>query len=218
MKIAIDGPAGAGKSTVARRLAGELGFVYIDTGAMYRALTWKAVQESVDIDDVDSLYALVCNTKIHFKHNSRGQRMICNNIDISEEIRSPKISSLVSRVSSYPQVRAVMVARQQKMAEVSSIIMDGRDIGEYVLPDADYKFFLTAGIEQRVKRRVEELKIRGYETDTEVIRQEIMERDRTDSNRDMGALKLLSDSIVIDTSDLTIEEVISLIKSCIQEA
>jgi cytidylate kinase len=208
MKIAIDGPAGAGKSTVARRLAAELGFVYIDTGAMYRALTFKALEESLDLDDEDSLYQLAQNTEIHFQYHSHGQRIICDNRDISDYIRSPRVNAEVSRVASKPLLRGVMVAQQRKLAENKSVVMDGRDIGEFVLPDADYKFFLTASIEKRIMRRLEEMQASGYDIERETIAREIMDRDQRDSSREMGALRVLEDSIVIDTSDLKVDEVI----------
>lgn len=217
MKIAIDGPAGAGKSTVAKALAAKLGFVYIDTGAMYRALTWKAIEESLNLDDEDSLYQLAKNTEIHFEYHSHGQRIICDNEDISDYIRAPRINAEVSRVASQPLLRQVMVAQQRKLAENKSVVMDGRDIGEFVLPDAEYKFFLTARIETRVMRRAEELKASGYDIDREAIAKEIMERDQRDSSREMGALKVLKDSIVIDTSELKVDEVINVIKSYLKE-
>ncbi len=217
MKIAIDGPAGAGKSTVARQLAAELGYIYIDTGAMYRALTWKAIQESLDLDNEDALFELAQNTEIHFKYNSQAQKIICDDLDISDYIRSPQINAEVSKVAAKSLLRIVMVAQQKKMAEGKSVVMDGRDIGEYVLPDADYKFFLTASIEKRVMRRAEELKASGYNMDTDIIEKEIMERDQTDSSREMGALKVLQDSIVIDTSDLSVQEVIAIIKFHLKE-
>lgn len=217
MKIAIDGPAGAGKSTVAKQLAADLGFVYIDTGAMYRALTWKAIQKSLNLDDEDSLYELAKNTQIHFEYNSHGQKIICDDQDVSDYIRSPDINAQVSKVASKSLLRKVMVAQQRKLGEAISVVMDGRDIGEYVLPDADYKFFLTASIEKRVIRRAQELKASGYDIDNDVIARDIIERDRSDSCREMGALKVLKDSIVIDTSDFNVHEVIAIMKSYLKE-
>lgn len=217
MKIAIDGPAGAGKSTIARQLASQLGLVYVDTGAMYRALTWKAINKSLDLNDEKSLYQLALNTDIQFKNNNGVQSIICDNRDITDFIRSPMVSAAVSKVSSYSSLRKVMIKQQQKMAQVCSVIMDGRDIGECVLPEADYKIFLTAQVEVRAKRRKEELARQGYNIDIDNICRDIKERDNNDSNREMGALKILPDSIVIDTSYLDINEVISLIKSFIRE-
>lgn len=217
MKIAIDGPAGAGKSTVARQLATELGLVYVDTGAMYRALTWKAIRELLDLDDENALYHLAQTTEIHFEYNSQGQRVICDNQDVSDYIRAPLINAEVSRVASKPLLRQVMVLQQRKLAQNKSVVMDGRDIGEFVLPDAEYKFFLTASMETRVGRRAEELKASGYDIDREAIAREIMERDHRDSSREMGALKVLEDSTVIDTSQLKVDEVINVIKSYLKE-
>ena len=217
MKIAIDGPAGAGKSTVAKALAAKLGFLYIDTGAMYRALTWKAIKESLDMDDEDALYQLAKNTEIHFEYHSHGQRIICDNQDVSDYIRSPHVNAEVSRVASKALLRQVMVAQQRKLAENKSVVMDGRDIGEFVLPDAEYKFFLTARIETRVMRRAQEMKASGYDIDKQAMAKEIMERDQRDSSREIGALKVLEDSIVIDTSKLSVDEVINVIRSYLKE-
>ncbi|NLO20866.1 MAG: (d)CMP kinase [Syntrophomonadaceae bacterium] len=217
MKIAIDGPAGAGKSTVAKALAAKLGFLYIDTGAMYRALTWKAIKESLDLDDEDALYQLAKNTEIHFEYHSHGQRIICDNQDVSDYIRSPHVNAEVSRVASKALLRQVMVAQQRKLAENKSVVMDGRDIGEFVLPDAEYKFFLTARIETRVMRRAQEMKASGYDIDKQAMAKEIMERDQRDSSREIGALKVLEDSIVIDTSKLSVDEVINVIRSYLKE-
>ena len=149
LQIAIDGPAGAGKSTVARRLAQELGFVYIDTGAMYRVLTWKALQKKVDPENSEALYALANSIKIHFEYLSGQQKVICDGEDLTAAIRLPEVSAMVSTVASHPAIRKIMVEQQQDMARNISVVMDGRDIGECVLPDAEYKFFLTASLEER---------------------------------------------------------------------
>lgn len=218
MKIAIDGPAGAGKSTVARELARELGFIYIDTGAMYRALTWKALQEGIDLEDPKALYELAVNTDIHFTFNSTEQKVMCDDVDITFLIRSPEVSSVVSKVASCPDIRRVMVRRQQEMAANISVVMDGRDIGEYVLPDAEYKFFLTANLDERIRRRKKERAEQGFEVDDESIKSEIIERDRNDTQREVGALKVLNDSIVIDTSNLSVKEVVNRMLSIIREA
>lgn len=217
MKIAIDGPAGAGKSTLAKELSRKLGYIYIDTGAMYRSLTWKALQKNINLEDAQALFNLAQNTKIHFRNDSDNQRVICDDMDISEEIRSPQVSGAVSKVASYQEVRKIMVNQQQEMGRSVSVVMDGRDIGECVLPDAEYKFFLTANREERARRRTEELKVQGYSVNPELIEKDMLQRDKDDMKRDMGALKILDDSIVIDTSNLTVDQVLEKILSIIQE-
>lgn len=218
MKIAIDGPAGAGKSTVARRLARELNFTYIDTGAMYRALTLKALQQGIDLYDSNLLQQLAEATDIHFQNHSGDQRIISDGVDVTDLIRAPQVGEAVSTVSSHPAVRAVMVKLQQAMAGKCSVVMDGRDIGEYVLPDADYKFFLTAGLEERAQRRVREMELLGYKSDPSAVREEMIKRDQIDSQRPVGALRVLPDHIVIDTSNMTEDEVLHAIMMKIQGA
>lgn len=217
MKIAIDGPAGAGKSTLAKALARKLGYLYIDTGAMYRALTWKALQKGIDLGDVSHLCELASSTDIHFETTAGVQRLKCDGEDVTEVIRSPQVSAEVSKTASIPAIRSIMVHKQQLMAQISNVIMDGRDIGEIVLPDAEFKFFLTAGLEERARRRALETKKRGYEADINSIKKDIENRDRMDSERDVGALKILDDSIVIDTSRRTADEVLTQILSIIKE-
>ena len=208
MKIAIDGPAGAGKSTVARKLAQELGFVYIDTGAIYRALTWKALQKKVDPENAEALYELANSIRIHFEYHSGRQKVICDGEDLTTAIRLPEVSAMVSIVASHPAIRKIMVKQQQEMARSISVVMDGRDIGECVLPDADYKFFLTASIEERANRRAAELKDSGFTINYETILEDITQRDKRDSEREVGSLKILAESIVIDSSNLNIDQVL----------
>ncbi len=217
MKIAIDGPAGAGKSTVARTLSQIMSYIYIDTGAMYRSLTWKALQTGINLDDEKALYELTANTHIHFQKDDSRQKVFCDSLDVSEEIRSPQVNSFVSKLASYPSIRQLMVQRQQEMARNHSVVMDGRDIGECVLPDADFKFFLTASIPERARRRLEEMKTQGYEEKFDSIINEIKKRDDDDTRREVGALKILPDSIVIDTDEMTLEEVIGEVLSIIRE-
>jgi cytidylate kinase len=218
MKIAIDGPAGAGKSTIARTLAAKLGILYIDTGAMYRALALKALKTAVKLDDPQDLLELAHHTHIHFEPDEQQQKVICDGLDVTEAIRSPEVSAVVSRVAVHPAVRKQMVIMQRDMARNHSIVMDGRDIGECVLPDADYKFYVTASLEERTKRRIKELQANGYDVDEERIKREIMNRDYQDSHREVGALKLLPDSILIDTSDLTVDQAVTKIMKIIQGA
>lgn len=217
MKIAIDGPAGAGKSTLAKELAKKLGFIYIDTGAMYRALTWKVIKEKIDINNEIAICELAQKTKIHFQLNSHMQKIICDNEDITKQIRSPEISALVSRIAAFPSVRQIMVHQQQELGKAGNVVMDGRDIGEIVLPDADFKFFINADIDERIRRRVEEFKNEGFDVSLESIKNDLESRDLTDSQRTVGALKILDESIVIDTTSLTIKAVLDKILAIIQE-
>ncbi len=217
MQIAIDGPAGAGKSTVARLIAEKLGFIYIDTGAMYRALTWKALTQNLDLQDDEKLYELACHTEIGFIQQAGQQRVFCDGVDISEAIRSPQINANVSVVAARPRVRAVMVKKQQDMAQMNNVVMDGRDIGEQVLPQADFKFYVTASIEERTCRRMLDLEKQGFSQDEKSVRQQIVERDRMDQERATGALKILDDAMVIDTSSLRIDEVLEHMLAIIGE-
>lgn len=217
MQIAIDGPAGAGKSTVARLIADRLGFIYIDTGAMYRALTWKALACKIDLQDEEKLYELACNTDIYFAKQADKQNVICDDVDISDEIRSPLINTNVSIVAAQPRVRIVMVRKQQDMARMNDVVMDGRDIGEQVLPGADFKFYVTASIEERARRRILEMKKQGFASEEQSVRQQIENRDRMDQERELGALKILDDAIVIDTSSLSIDEVLNRMLAIIGE-
>lgn len=214
MQIAIDGPAGAGKSTIAKRIAHELGFVYVDTGAMYRALTWEALNQGIDINESSALQELATSSDIHFEN---GQEIYCNNINITCDIRLPRVTEAVSRLASHPAVREIMVKKQQKMARTLDIVMDGRDIGECVLPDADYKFFITASIEERARRRMKEFQAKGIKCDIEEIKNDIANRDQSDMQRTTGALKILEDSIVIDTSNMSIDEVAARLCTIIRE-
>lgn len=214
MQIAIDGPAGAGKSTIAKRIANELGFVYIDTGAMYRALTWEALNRGIDINESSTLQELATSSDIHFEN---GQQIYCNNINVTSYIRLPRVTDAVSKVASHPAVREIMVHKQQEMARTIDIVMDGRDIGECVLPYAEYKFFITASIEERARRRMKELQAKGIECDIEKIKNDIANRDKSDMQRTTGALKILEDSIVIDTSNMSIDEVAARLRALIRE-
>lgn len=217
MKIAIDGPAGAGKSTLARALAARLGYIYIDTGAMYRAITWKALQKGTDLDDPDTLSGLALETELVFDRRDGEQRLLCEGEDLSAIIRSPQVSASVSRVAAHPQVREVMVRKQQKMAGAGRVVMDGRDIGEQVLPDAAFKFFITADLQKRAERRLSEMESQGYRVDSDSILRDLHNRDLMDSARSVGALKILPDSIVIDTSCYNADQVLAHILFLIGE-
>lgn len=217
MKIAIDGPAGAGKSTIAKLLASKLDFIYIDTGAMYRALTLKALRQGIDLDDTETIVYLAKSTKIHFANQDSIPRIYLDNEDVTTTIRAPEVNHYVSKLASHSLVRGIMVEEQKKLAKTSAVVMDGRDIGECVLPDAEYKFFITASLEERTKRRILELSELGHNIDYEELKKDIAKRDSDDASREVGALKILDDSIVIDTSDKTIEEVLNYITSIIRE-
>ncbi len=217
MKIAIDGPAGAGKSTVARMIARLLGFVYIDTGAMYRALTWKAMENNVDLNDSEALYELARVSDIHFQQASGTQLVLCDGEDVTEAIRSPRVNAKVSVVAAQVPVRTIMVEKQQQMASSCSVVMDGRDIGEQVLPDADFKFYITASPEERARRRILELEAQGFSAQPEEVQKEMAARDRMDRERAVGALKVLPDAIVIDTSLLSIDELLQKMLDIIGE-
>ncbi|MGE5543901.1 MAG: (d)CMP kinase [Bacillota bacterium] len=217
MKIAIDGPAGAGKSTVARRIAKELGILYIDTGAMYRALTWKTLQSKIDLSDTEALYQLARDTVIDIQDDGHGLRIFCDGQEVTTEIRSPEVSRMVSVVAADDKVREVMVEKQRAIALRNDVVMDGRDITHCVLPDAEYKFFLTASLDVRTRRRGQELQSQGYEVDLDRLKQEIMERDQRDMSRKVGPLMITPDAVVIDTSDLDCEGAVQSVLGIVRE-
>lgn len=207
--IAIDGPAGAGKSTVARIIADKMKLLYIDTGAMYRALTWKAIQEGKGIEDNEWLTRLAEETQIQLINNPEADTLVlCDHKDISDDIRSPEVSRLVSLVARVPGVRKQMVRQQRNLGAQGGIVMDGRDIGSEVFPDADFKFFLTASLSRRAERRQMDLAEKGYLHSIEEMKRELIERDRLDTLREVSPLKKVADSITIDSTDMTIEKVV----------
>lgn len=209
LKIAIDGPASSGKSTIAKLLADEFQLVYVDTGAMYRTLTYLALKNDVKVDDEDGLIDLLRNIKITFKRTPDEQFVFANNENVTDAIRQHDVTNNVSVVSSFSQVREELVSRQQVIAEQSGVVMDGRDIGTVVLPDADVKIFLVASVEERAERRYLENKEKGIESDFERLKQEIIARDEYDSNREISPLKQAEDAIRLDTTSLNISEVVN---------
>src|SRR5690625_5171591 len=213
IRIAIDGPAAAGKSTVAKKVAEELSIVYIDTGAMYRALTLKAIHQNVNLEDECSLNTLLKNSTITLLHNKKtsSQNVLLDGKDVTDQIRSQQVSNAVSFVAQHPLVRKEMVERQKKLAENESVIMDGRDIGTHVLRDAEIKFFLIASIHERAQRRHEENKRKGFASNFEQLKEEIKKRDEHDANREASPLIRADDAIAIDTTKLSIDEVVKKI-------
>lgn len=212
LSIAIDGPAGAGKSTIARQLAHLLNYTYIDTGAMYRAVTLKAIRLGIDLQDENALTQVAKNIEIILKpylteDGDYLNRVIMDGVDVTEEIRTPLISQKVSLTAKVSGVRQEMVNLQRAMAKLGGTVMDGRDIGTVVLPNAGLKVFLTASIEERASRRYKELVAKGYEIDLAALREEISLRDKIDSERDISPLQKAPDAIVLDTTNLSIEEV-----------
>jgi cytidylate kinase len=212
--VAIDGPAGAGKSTVAKRVARELGFLYIDTGAMYRALTLKALRHGADLDDREALERLAAVTSVDLAHGADGVlTVLLDGEDVTEEIRNPAVSRCVSLVARVPAVRKRLVELQRAMAMEGGVVMEGRDVGTVVLPDASVKVFLTASAGERARRRKEELTAKGYMVEQRQIEEEILERDRLDTSREINPLVPAPDADIIDCSSLTVEQVVKLITS-----
>ena len=208
LQIAIDGPAGAGKSSVAKVLAKRLNCIYLDTGAMYRAVTWLAMQQQVDVTDLMGIARLLETLQLEFKEEQGVQHLYCNGTDVTEAIRSPQVSANVSAVAMIPLVRETLVAQQQHIAANCDVLMDGRDIGTTVLPDAQYKFFLTASLEERARSRYLELKEKGVDANMEQIKQDIALRDQKDSQREVSPLVQAPDAELIDTSNLSFDEVV----------
>lgn len=216
--IAIDGPAAAGKSTVAKIIADKLNYLYIDTGAMYRALTLKALNESVALTDEQKILDLLLKTEIELENTPSGQRVYLDGQDVTEEIRYQNVSINVSNIAKLAVVRTEMVRRQRELAENRSVVMDGRDIGTHVLPNADVKIFLVASVEERAKRRHEENLLKGLPSDLEQLMKEIEERDEIDTNRESAPLVRASDAILLDTTSLSIEDVVEKILSEVEKA
>ncbi|MCP1144262.1 (d)CMP kinase [Lysinibacillus endophyticus] len=206
IQIAIDGPAGAGKSTIAKIVAEELGFTYIDTGAMYRAVTYKAMKENIGLSDEKSLEKMLMNTSIVLKPSPNGQLVFLDGEDVSQQIRSNEVTANVSEVAAHPIIREILVAKQQELAANGGIVMDGRDIGTHVLKDAELKIFMSASVEERAKRRFIDNEKRGIPSSIESLKEEIAKRDKLDSEREASPLIQAEDAIYLDTTHLNIEE------------
>lgn len=218
LNIAIDGPAGAGKSTVARLVANALGYIYIDTGAMYRAITWKAIQEGVDINDAAALKALAESADVRLVPEPGGQKVYLDGKDVTQQIRSNEVTRLVSILSAVKEIRDVMTVRQREMAAQRGVVMDGRDIGTNVLPDAEVKVFLTASVRVRAERRWEELKHSNSDITFEALMEAIQERDRNDYEREISPLRKADDAVLLDTSEISAAEAAERIVSLCRRA
>lgn len=217
LTIAIDGPAGAGKSTVARAVAQIMGYVYIDTGAMYRAIAWKALTQQVRRDDDEAIIAIARAIKIELKNGTHGLEVFANDQEVTEAIRTPQVTAFVATVAKIPGVRVALLSLQRQLAASGGAVMDGRDIGTQILPTADVKIFLTATVEKRAKRRQQELLAKGYNIDIAKLQQEIADRDKVDFERECSPLVQAADAVLLDTSDLTAEQVVQTILTICQQ-
>jgi len=216
INVAIDGPAGAGKSSIAKAVARDTGYIYADTGALYRSVAYHTISSSVSPDDTAAVVSLLDGLEISLAYRDGQQRVLVNGTDVSDMIRTPEVSMGASKVSAIPEVRAFLFDLQKKIAAENNIIMDGRDIGTVVLPDAQLKIFLTASAEERARRRFAELKDTEGVT-FESILADIIKRDENDMNRAVSPLKQADDAVLVDTTDMTIDEVIALLKKMIKE-
>jgi len=212
--IAIDGPAGAGKSTIARLVAERLGCLYINTGAMYRAVTWKALQEGTDLEDEDALVELAKRCEITFGDN--GSRVILNDLDVSQQIRFPEVDKNISTVVKFPRLREIMVKQQQRMGQGGRVVSEGRDVTTVVFPDADVKIYLDASLSERARRRCLELKEKGHELGLTQVAEDTVRRDAADKTREHGPLKVAPDAISVDTTNMTIEQVVESIVAIVE--
>ncbi|MBE7087249.1 MAG: (d)CMP kinase [Clostridiales bacterium] len=214
--IALDGPSGSGKSTIAKTLSKKLNILYLDTGAMYRATAIKAIKLGIDTFDEAGVKTFIDDIDLQIKYVDGTQRTYLDGEDVSEKIREPHVSMAASNISSLKPVRLKMVEMQRKIAGSMSCVLDGRDIGSYVLPNADYKFYITASVKVRTDRRYLELKEKGHEVDYDELYKEIEQRDYNDRNRDFAPLVQADDAILIDTSDMTVPEVIEAVMNYIK--
>ena len=217
IKIALDGPSGSGKSTIAKALSAKLDILYLDTGAMYRAVALKALKLNIDTFDEKGVEGFIHDINLQIKYENGKQITMLDGENVSEKIREPQVSMAASNISSLKCVRIKMVEMQREIAATTSCVLDGRDIGSFVLPDADYKFFITASVDVRTKRRYDELTAKGFKVDFDDLRKEIEERDYNDSHREFSPLVKADDAIVIDTSGMSIEEVLNAVMSRIKQ-
>jgi cytidylate kinase len=216
--VAVDGPAGSGKSTVSKMIARKLGLLYIDTGAMYRALTLKAMRAGADMEDENALVKLARSTKIGLEERSGILKVTLDGEDVTALIRTPELTNNVRYIARVPGVRAVMVKLQRSIGARSGAVLEGRDIGTVVFPDADYKFYLDADVDERARRRHKELVEAGQDVAMADIRKDVAARDESDMKRAVGALKKAPDAISVDTTSLSIEEVVAKLVACMRKS
>lgn len=209
--IAIDGPAGSGKSITARLVANKLGFLYIDSGAIYRTLTLQALREGISLEDESELVRAVQRANIEVKSTRDGFFILLNGEDVSEKIRTPEVSAHVSVVSENPKIREIITKKQREIAQGRSVVVEGRDIGTVVFPEADLKIFMQASLKERAKRRSKELQMKYYHVNIDEIEREISMRDKIDSERNASPLRKAQDAIVLDTTNLSIDEQVDFI-------
>ena len=217
LQVAIDGPASAGKSTVAKIVAKNFNYIYVDTGAMYRSITYKAIQNNINLNDENKIVELLHKTKITFTPGNPVQHVFIDGEEVTDKIRSEKVTNNVSTVAALPLIRRELVKRQQEIAKDGGVIMDGRDIGTMVLPNADLKIFLIASVKERAERRYIENQKKGINVTLEELKKEIEVRDYKDSHRKVSPLKKAKDAIEIDTTSLSIEQVSDKISSLIKK-
>jgi len=215
--VAIDGPAGAGKSTIAKRLAKDMGFIYVDTGALYRAIGLYTLRKGVDIHDTEGVIGLLPEIQVDIKYVGDEQHVFLNGEDVNGLIRTEPVSMAASAVSAVPEVRTFLLETQRGLARRYSVVMDGRDIGTVILPDAECKIFLTAKPEVRAKRRYDELVAKGVKAAFEDVLEDLKRRDWDDSHREVAPLKLADDGIEVDTSGLELEESVALVKDIVKK-
>ena len=218
MNIAIDGPAGAGKSTIAKRLAKKLGFIYVDTGAMYRAMAYYFLQHNIDAKDENAIAAACPDVDVTITYENREQQVLLNGENVNGVIRNEEVGNMASSTSVYPVVRKKLVELQRQLAKSADVIMDGRDIGTCVLPDAQVKIYLTASSATRAKRRYDELTEKGVSCDLAEIEKDIIDRDYRDMHRETSPLRQAEDAVLVDSSEMNIDEVVDAIYQVYSEA
>jgi cytidylate kinase len=216
IRIALDGPSGSGKSTIAKKLSNKMNILYLDTGAMYRAVALKTLSLGIDTFDENGVSTFINDIDLKIEYVDGTQHTILDGEDVSEKIREPHVSMAASNVSSLKCVRLKMVDMQRAIASKMSCVLDGRDIGSYVLPNADYKFYITASVDVRADRRFKELTLKGHKVDFEQLKNEIEQRDYNDKNRDFSPLVQAEDAILIDTSFMNVEQVVGKVLSIIE--